>query len=209
MPRRSYKPNHNSKNELNRKKKQVERSEECASLTVALVDGATNRYTKCCCCFSFLFNNDDIVYCPCSEIRAYVQKCAGPNYVKTTQLNTIALYHPQTLLPTCKRCNAYTQRQKYNTSSQYPPHPIMVVIQYLISGGSTTAPDKRSIAPIMRALCKRIRFPCGMLQYNELVMHGSQTLQTIVKWVHEEKVSVEKFQVCPFHNTARLLVCET
>eukprot|EP00961_Rhodomonas_salina_P159670 2150490-Rhodomonas_salina.3 len=70
----------------------------------------------------------------------------------------------------------------------------MVVIQYLISGGSTTAPDKRSIAPIMRALCKRIRFPCGMLQYNELVMHGSQTLQTIVKWVHEEKVSVEKFQ---------------
>lgn len=116
--------------------------------------------------------------------------------------------------PLCPKCysivqkgprlnaNAISKNSTKKKSKQRVPltqhkkqtNPIASIIHYVSSGAAAYCPEKRSIPFVMHSLARRIKFPDGHLEYNELLYHCPPAFQQIVTWMHTRQLLPQNMQ---------------
>eukprot|EP00961_Rhodomonas_salina_P294548 3934669-Rhodomonas_salina.2 len=114
--------------------------------------------------------------------------------------DVVRLAPKATCVPTCHKCLALTQRFLQTrkqllrkTPDAHPDshqlvHPVFDIIRFICSGAAHTCIERRSIPQVMPNLARRIVFPDGRVQYNELVTSGPEVLQRVVGWIHAKRI---------------------
>jgi hypothetical protein len=171
------------------------------------------KFYICASCRTYVFpEKESIVFADIDEFERSVTATEDASgYVTTLQLNNLTQiridFPDGNAVPLCDRCEKLLRRFLAAPHSGYPngkpkkgvprrraarqrlpTHPIYEVIQFIANGGAGECREKRNLTNIMRNLCKRIIYPDGRIQYNELVLSGPRALQHVVKWVHERRV---------------------
>lgn len=93
-----------------------------------------------------------------------------------------------------KRNAATPGTQAHATKTTTQTHPVYEIVNFICSGGGANCAEKRSIPQIVHNLARRVVFPSGRVQYNELVLLGPATLQRLVHWIHTHNVPMQNTQ---------------
>ena len=108
----------------------------------------------CSICRTFLCNTDEIIGCSKETLMQQIFVLYESNkYVAKIQKNFIEQEFETDILPVCKRCNSYNEKNICKKAKK-TPHPVSAVINYVSSGGGEKIKEKRSVGPIIRALAK-------------------------------------------------------